>query len=53
MDELITALMRKGRGTRMPLHHPALTAAGQLRRPRCLSTAHTQTLDQGLAAETI
>lgn len=32
MDELITALTRRGRGTRMPLHHPALTAAGQ---PRC------------------
>lgn len=29
MDELITALMRRGRGTRMPLHHPALTEAGQ------------------------
>lgn len=29
MDELITALMRRGRGARGPLHHPALTAAGQ------------------------
>lgn len=29
MDELITALMRRGRGTGMPFHHPALTAAGQ------------------------
>lgn len=29
MDELITALTRRGRGTRMPLHHPDLTAAGQ------------------------
>lgn len=27
MDALITALTRKGRGTRTPLHHPALTAA--------------------------
>lgn len=30
MDELIMALTRRGRGARMPLHHPALTAAGQL-----------------------
>lgn len=29
MDELITALMRRGRGTGMPFHHPAMTAAGQ------------------------
>lgn len=36
MDELITALTRRGRGTRMPLHHPALTAAGQ---PRCHNQA--------------
>lgn len=28
MDELITALMRRGRGTRVALRHPALTAAG-------------------------
>lgn len=30
MDELIMALTRRGRGAWMPLHHPALTAAGQL-----------------------
>lgn len=34
MDELITALMRRGRGRRTPLHHPALTAAGQRQRRR-------------------
>lgn len=63
MDELITALMRRGRGTRMPFHHPALTAAGQrqsrkqtgrLQQPFNLgSLPLLSALDQGPAAAAI
>lgn len=63
MDELITALMRRGRGRMMPLHHPALTAAGQrrsreqtgrLQQPFNLrSLPLLSALDRGPAAATI
>lgn len=43
MDELITALTRRGRGAGLPLHHPALTAAGQ---PRCHNQAERLRLRQ-------